>query len=299
MNTQELNCFLCVADRLNFTRAAQELYLTTPTVTHHIQKLENELGTELFIRNSKSVRLTPEGEVFYREARDILQRLNALPSKFENIRAHERSVFRIGCTSHQEPLHFISLLGYFRREVPDVQPQFIIDDYYSVMRMLAEKQLDIVLGTRDMLLGFTECKFRKLFMCRSSAIYNKDYFPHNETTVSLKDLSDMRLIVLHQKNVPIQKKDSIEQLLLSRSKEKNYLRQDDAEAVFALAESGYGIGILPKYTFSSKNISEDVQVADIIESAVIEYGMIESIPKNNPIKSKFYDSACEIFNQKV
>lgn len=72
MNTQELKCFLRVADRLNFTRAAQELYLTPPTVTHHIQRLEKELGVTLFIRDNKSVRLTAAGEIFYQEPQDIL-----------------------------------------------------------------------------------------------------------------------------------------------------------------------------------------------------------------------------------
>ena len=53
MNSQELKCFVVAADRLNFTRAAKELYVTPPTVTHHIQHLEEELGVKLFIRNSK------------------------------------------------------------------------------------------------------------------------------------------------------------------------------------------------------------------------------------------------------
>ena len=40
MNSQELKCFVVAADRLNFTRAAKELYVTPPTVTHHIQHLK-------------------------------------------------------------------------------------------------------------------------------------------------------------------------------------------------------------------------------------------------------------------
>ena len=44
MTTQQLECFIRVADKLNFTKAAQEMFLTTPTVTHHIKSLEEELG---------------------------------------------------------------------------------------------------------------------------------------------------------------------------------------------------------------------------------------------------------------
>ena len=47
MTTQQLECFIRVADKLNFTKAAQEMFLTTPTVTHHIKSLEEELGAAL------------------------------------------------------------------------------------------------------------------------------------------------------------------------------------------------------------------------------------------------------------
>ena len=72
MNSQQLHCFLCVADKLNFTKAAEELFLSTPTVTHHIKALEEELHTRLFFRNSKVVQLTEAGTVFYNDAKEIM-----------------------------------------------------------------------------------------------------------------------------------------------------------------------------------------------------------------------------------
>ena len=69
MTTQQLECFIRVADKLNFTKAAQEMFLTTPTVTHHIKSLEEELGATLFIRTPKMVQLTDAGAEFYGDAR--------------------------------------------------------------------------------------------------------------------------------------------------------------------------------------------------------------------------------------
>lgn len=76
MNTQQLQCFISVADKLNFTKAAEELYLSPPTVTHHIQTLEAELNTKLFIRTSKMVRLTEAGSFFYGDAKEILMKID-------------------------------------------------------------------------------------------------------------------------------------------------------------------------------------------------------------------------------
>ena len=64
MNTTQLECFMEVANFLNFSRAAERLRITQPAVSHQINTLENELGVKLFHRTSKSVRLTQEGFLF-------------------------------------------------------------------------------------------------------------------------------------------------------------------------------------------------------------------------------------------
>ena len=68
MNTQQLECFVRIADKLNFTKVAEELYITAPAVAHHIINLE-ELNTSLFIRTSKMVKSTEPGSLFYSEAK--------------------------------------------------------------------------------------------------------------------------------------------------------------------------------------------------------------------------------------
>ena len=64
MNTTQLECFVEVANYLNFSKAAQQLRLSQPAVSHQINTLEDELGVKLFHRTSKSVRLTQEGYLF-------------------------------------------------------------------------------------------------------------------------------------------------------------------------------------------------------------------------------------------
>ena len=58
MNTVQLECFLAVAEYLNFSKAADFLKITQPAVSHQITSLEDELGTRLFVRTSKNVSLT-------------------------------------------------------------------------------------------------------------------------------------------------------------------------------------------------------------------------------------------------
>lgn len=64
MNTVQLECFLAVAEYLNFSKAADFLKITQPAVSHQITSLEDELGTRLFVRTSKNVNLTEAGLMF-------------------------------------------------------------------------------------------------------------------------------------------------------------------------------------------------------------------------------------------
>ena len=64
MNTTQLECFMAVANFLNFSRAAELLPLPQPAVRHQISALEDEMGGRLFHRPTKSVRLTQEGYLF-------------------------------------------------------------------------------------------------------------------------------------------------------------------------------------------------------------------------------------------
>ena len=71
MLSVKMETLLCVAEHKNFTRAAEELSLTQPAVSHHIKELEQELGVPLFIRGKGGFRLTDQGEIAVRYARRI------------------------------------------------------------------------------------------------------------------------------------------------------------------------------------------------------------------------------------
>ena len=72
MEIQQIRAFLAVAEELHFGRAAAKLFMAQPPLSRAIQNLERELGTLLFARSTRSVRLTPAGEALVQPATDIL-----------------------------------------------------------------------------------------------------------------------------------------------------------------------------------------------------------------------------------
>ena len=162
MNSQQLQCFVCVADKLNFTKAAEELYISTPTVTHHIKNLEKELNTILFIRTSRMVKLTDAGSMFYSDAKEILSKINVAEKKVQKITAQNISFFRIGCTSNAELVHLESILHKLRDKYTQIIPQIIVNDYFSLKNLFNNGQLDMVLATREMIKDMQDCSFKKI-----------------------------------------------------------------------------------------------------------------------------------------
>ena len=88
MNTQQLESFLSVAEHLNFARAAEALNITQSAVSRQIHALENELGTKLFHRTSRSVVLTPSGVIFYEDAKNFMGSLRIATTKIGKKRKH-------------------------------------------------------------------------------------------------------------------------------------------------------------------------------------------------------------------
>lgn len=281
MNTQELKCFLYVAERLNFTRAAEELYLTTPTVTHHIQKLEGELNVQLFYRDSKTVRLTTAGEIFYSDAREIMMKLEDAVAHLADLQQETQTTIRIGCTTTSEVSYLSDVLGIFREVQPNADPRILIDDFSSLQRLLNEKHLDIVLGSKDMFRSLENCRFTTLFTCTSYAVFCDGCFDFaRKDEVSLQELEPYPVIALRRKSVPFRPDDPIERFFAERQGAKQITRQDDPAAVITLAKSGYGIGILPQYALFDGD-AQKLHYCKIKGSPAIEYGLVQRKDNQN------------------
>lgn len=77
MTTKQMDCALELANTLNFSRAAKNLFISQPSITDQIQCLENEIGFQIFHRSGKGADLTPAGEQFCAELRRIRTALKA------------------------------------------------------------------------------------------------------------------------------------------------------------------------------------------------------------------------------
>ena len=144
MNTTQIKYFLAAAKTLNFTEAANQLYISQPALSKQIIAIEAELNMQLFIRSKKKVRLTPAGAVLLRE-------LPALEDHYEDIVrkakiAHEGNAgeLTIGILEGQMlGSDMVHLFGEFEKKYPNISVRLIRDSFSGLRRQLEEETIDL------------------------------------------------------------------------------------------------------------------------------------------------------------
>lgn len=121
MELRQLRYFLTVSDELHFGRAADRLHITQPPLTVAIQRLERELGIQLFDRTTRRVGLTPAGESFKRRVQDALAELDDAAGDVASVSAGMSGRIRVGFVSSASYTAIPEALRSFREQRPRVE----------------------------------------------------------------------------------------------------------------------------------------------------------------------------------
>lgn len=280
MNSQQLHCFICVADKLNFTKAAEELFLSVPTVTHHIKALEEELHTQLFFRNSKIVRLTEAGTVFYNDAKEIVIKMEVSQKNLQTLSQRAVTFLRIGCVTQAELERLSFVLSDIKQQFPSVLPRIFVHDYFTLKTLFKNNQIDLMIVTREMIQDMKNCFFTPMTAMNSLALLPQNHPFANRDSLTFDELSGFPLITLHPKAIPFQYDNRLqEKIHLYSQKHIHTMTESDSEAIL-LAKSGYGIAILPE--FSVPALLPGLSRIPISEGNPMEYGIAawEKTPLN-------------------
>ncbi|HVT74209.1 MAG TPA: LysR substrate-binding domain-containing protein [Lacunisphaera sp.] len=146
MELRHLRYFTAVAEELNFRRAAARLHLSTPTLSQQIKDLEDELGVQLLERDTTRVRLTVPGELFLRDAREILALAQRATTTAGEAGAGRRGTLRIGNAGPLSHGFMPACLQAFARKYPEVEVVLVEID-------LNEQAAAVKAGTIE--IGFT------------------------------------------------------------------------------------------------------------------------------------------------
>ena len=145
MDIQDLKLFRHLADALHFGRTSQACNITPSGLTRTIQRLESELNNQLFIRDNRSVALTPAGELFRDYAEDVIQRWNELQASLSTD-ATLRGELSIYCSVTAILGILPEILGRFRTAYPEVHINLQTGDAAMALSKLLNGEVDVTIA---------------------------------------------------------------------------------------------------------------------------------------------------------
>lgn len=154
-----LRVFHTVAKRLNFTKAAEELFITQPAVTKHIQEIENHFKVKLFERNGTRIRLTPPGETLLQYTDQLFSIYSNLEFELNSFTQQRTGKLKIGASTTVAQYVLPPVLAAFHKKFADVNISLVINNTEQIERALQEKNIDlgIIEGhSKNNLLKYTE-----------------------------------------------------------------------------------------------------------------------------------------------
>jgi DNA-binding transcriptional LysR family regulator len=143
MDLPQLNFFIKVVEEGSFSAAARKLYMSQPPLGRQIKRLEAELGTSLFIRDTSKMTLTDAGYTLYQRAKSILNMTAIAEKEVRAIAEGSNGILRLGTTSSSSNEQIQNHILEFHRQNPGVSFEIYEGDSYSLIELLYRGQLDV------------------------------------------------------------------------------------------------------------------------------------------------------------
>lgn len=220
MTIQQIEYFLSLAQRLNFTSVAERFFITQPTLSRQIIRLEEELNTQLFIRQNNKVTLTPAGALLYDELKSTYPKFLTLLRRVADVgQAHEKLTIGL-LVGLQLNKYIIDAIDALRSTCyPDLQISIETHSLIELQKRIIDEEIDIanvIIPPYDSLSGLEKLPLDKQCYCLAIA---KSYFALPPKEITMEQLGNileqMPLMLAANSNFPSPWEDPMEHLSTS------------------------------------------------------------------------------------
>lgn len=241
MEFKHLQTFQAVAAEGSFLKAAEKLQYAQSTITLHVQKLEEELGVQLFSRQSRQIELTVAGRTLQGHADHLLYRAAQLQQAMAGLVTGEAGQLRIGSVEPVASIHLPTILVAFCRQYPKVRLSLEVGVTQTISRRVAAGELDLAVCSPPA--ANLNLDFHLLFQDPISLLLPESHALAKEQDITVTALSKERLI-LTEEHCPY--RDVLEKALLSHGiNPYSGIESMSSGALKQMVHYGLGIGVLP------------------------------------------------------
>ncbi len=287
MYIRELKLFKHLAGSLHFGRTSQACNITPSGMTRAIQRLENELGEKLFIRDKRSVTLTSAGKIFYEYADDVLQLWNKLQNNLSNdgVIRGELSLY---CSVTAILSILPAILERFRKAYPQIHINLQTGDAAMALTRLESSETEVTIAALpDKIPNHLEfikiIETPLIFIAPvrfpATVVFQKNQIDWQKTPLILAE----RGLSRKRAEVWFKEKDITPNI---------YAQVAGNEAIITMVSLGCGVGVIPKLVLTKSPLQDQVTILDTSPQLQPFSVGVCTTAKNrgNPIVNAFWQS---------
>ena len=242
MELRHLKYFLAVAEELNFTKAAERLFISQPPLSRQIRELENELGATLFLRNNKRVQLTEAGVYFKKEIEKQLQDLDAICIKTRKIAEHLTGEYRIGYISSTFSKTITDVVQFLIRKYPYLNIKLFEVNTAQQIKDLEQGKLDLGILRAPVIADTLQTSV--WFKDTYALVFNPRYFQISSME-DIKAMKDVVFVFFNQAYAPMYHQGLLEICAYYHFTPNVVHESNNINSILQLVTNGLGVSIVP------------------------------------------------------
>ena len=248
MNLRDLKYLVAVAEHRHFGRAAEACFVSQPTLSTQLKKLEDELGVTLIERTNRQVLLTAVGERVVAQAQRVLREANQLNHIAEEYTDPFGGEFRLGVIPTVAPYLLPKILAPIRKHLPNLKTQLTEGQTAVISRLLREGDLDAVI----LALPIEEENVveRKLYTEPFYMAVSRAHELASRKKVTVEDLDDEQVLLLEDGHCL--RDQALEVCNSHNAVENTNFRATSLETLRQMVVADVGITLMPELAVPAK-----------------------------------------------
>lgn len=245
VNYELYKVFYYVASLLSFSEASRKLYISQSAVSQSVKLLEKKLNCTLFVRSTKKVQLTPEGEILLRYIEPAINMIKRGETQLMEADSLNGGQLRIGASDTICRYYLLPFLNQFHREHPNVHINVTNQSSIRCVELLNNGQVDFIVVNYPNSLLMNENRYKIVKEFQDVFVAGEKYSELKDNQVSLKELQNYPILMLDRKSTTSE--------YLRMIFEKNQLELipeieiSSNDLLLDLARIGLGITFVPDY----------------------------------------------------
>jgi LysR family transcriptional regulator, hydrogen peroxide-inducible genes activator len=269
MEIHQLRYFCAVAKTGSFTRAAQREHLAQPSLSQQIRKLEDELGTRLFDRLGRTVRLTSFGEAFLPRAEAILRQLADAKQEIEEMSGTERGKLVIGAIPTIAPYFLPPCLASFQRKFPEIRVTVVEEFTTDLLDRLEAGAIDLALLALPVATGHFVS--HEVLRERLYVVLPENHRLARQTTIGLKQVEGDPFLLLKEGHCF--RDNTLSACGRARLNPNVVFESGQFTTILAMVAAGAGVSVVPQMAVERRPGCRFIPLTD--ESAYRRVGVVQ------------------------